>query len=143
MCGAGLLGWERRGPGTHHYSWQSHVHRYPVQGECTQQSTTGCSLHCNSCRSLSQFYLIMFKCPLVLRLWYYISSCSRFTFLSSILFFSSPFFHHRTSSKLSRRLHLSHQTTLLFCPLKIIAGISSVSKKLNAQLFFLCDDVQK
>jgi len=35
MCGAGLLGWQKRGPGTHHYSWQGHVHGHPVQGERT------------------------------------------------------------------------------------------------------------
>ncbi len=35
MCGAGLLGWERRGPGAHHHSWKGHVHRHPVQGEHT------------------------------------------------------------------------------------------------------------
>lgn len=35
MCGAGLLGRERRGPGAHHHSWQSHVHRHLVQGEHT------------------------------------------------------------------------------------------------------------
>lgn len=33
MCGAGLLGRQRRGPGAHHYSWQGHVHRHPVQGK--------------------------------------------------------------------------------------------------------------
>lgn len=39
MCGAGLLGWKRRGPGAHYHSREGYVHRHPVQGENTFTAT--------------------------------------------------------------------------------------------------------
>lgn len=66
MRGAGLLGWERRGPGAHNYTRQGYVHRHPVQGEHTQQHRTHCSVHFNPfCLSF-----IIYACPLVLRICY-------------------------------------------------------------------------
>ena len=37
MCGAGLLGWKGGRPGAHYHTWQSYVHRHPVQGELQHQ----------------------------------------------------------------------------------------------------------
>lgn len=68
MCGARLLGRERRGPGAHHHSRQSHVHRHPVQGEHVAAECCG--------GSVDNF--IVCACPLVLTL----SECNQCGFPS-------------------------------------------------------------
>lgn len=132
MCGAGLLGWEGRGPGTHNYSWQGHVHRYSIQGEHTQQYNFK-KTFLSSC---FKCYFMMYACPLEVKGWYCILHGYFWFFLT--LSFMFLFSSHRMLSKQLRRQHLSHQTTLLFYPLKITAGTRVVSKGLmHKDCFFL------
>lgn len=136
MCGAGLLGWERRWPGAHYHSWQGHVHRHPVQGEHTHTEQDSITTVSRVFFWLIQYYCMWSVCPLVLQLQYCIY-CGFFPFCfscnssSCFIFFShfSSSSSIRMLSKLSRRQHSSLQSTLLFCPLKTIAGMCTVSNK--------------
>lgn len=101
MCGAGLLGWERRGPGAHHHSWQGHVHRHPVQGEHTHTHEDSFAVQCNSSKSVflaASILCIRYACFLVLVVWYHgfflfflLSSSSFFFFTFDLLFLSFLF----------------------------------------------------
>lgn len=127
MCGTRLLGWEGRGPGTHHHSWQGHVHGHPVQGKHTHKDSVAAAFQ----RPVFGFLNMMVStcCPLLVCYYY---TCCYLSYSKFIIFFLHFHFvicyfsflsSNRMSSKPLRRQRLLLQTFQLFYPLKTIAGV--------------------
>lgn len=143
MCGTGLLGWQRRRPGTHHHSRQGHVHRHPVQGDHTHTKVLlftvfnpilSCRFIENESNVHNKVYLgcrrglsatLCWQCDIAgTKTSSVLSSASSFFFISYyevVMLYLLPS-SNRMSSKPSRRQRSSRRTILLFCPSKTTAG---------------------